>query len=111
MEHAVMIAILHANVGNEVGAAIIQTTVTQFHKKIESGVDVSDDKYLDNHILFLCQLYAFRVTTNSLIFHILKKLANSRFKMRKFIVVLKIEICFETKPEFQHSFKRKTKYF
>ena len=89
MEHAVMIAILHANVGNEVGAAMIQTTVTQFHKKIESGVDVSDNKYLDNHTLFLCQLYAFRVTTNSLIFHILKKLADIfNIKAIELIVVI-----------------------
>ena len=75
MEHAVMIGILHANVGNEVGASIIQTTVTQFHKKI-GDIDVCENRYLENHAMFLCQLYAFRVTTNSLIFHILNKLAD-----------------------------------
>merc|ERR1712223_1047970 len=75
MEHAVMIGILHANVGNEVGASIIQTTVTQFHKKI-GDIEVCENRYLENHAMFLCQLYAFRVTTNSLIFHILNKLAD-----------------------------------
>ena len=76
MEHAVMIGILHANVGNEVGASMLQSTVTQFHKKIENDCNISEDKCLDNHAMFLCQLYAFRVTTSLLIFHILTKLAD-----------------------------------
>ena len=72
MEHAVLVGILHANVGNEVGAAMLQFTVSGFHKKMQSDQHhICEDKHLENYAMLLCQLYAFRVTTDLLLFDIL----------------------------------------
>ena len=78
MEHAVLIAILHANVGTEVGASMLQTMVTQFNQKFKGLADNDyEDKQLENYISFFCQLYAFRVTTDQLIFDISTLLAET----------------------------------
>ena len=62
MEHAVLVAVLHANVGTEVGASIIQTLVTQFDTKYEAASSQDDDgKTLENYVQLICQLYAFKV--------------------------------------------------
>ena len=76
MEHAVLVGILHANVGNEVGAAILQFMASQFDKKMQSDQHhSSQDKHSENYLMFICQLYAFRVTTDLLVFDILTNLA------------------------------------
>ena len=78
MEHAVLIAILHANVGNEVGAAMLQGVVTQFNDKLKNDKETyGEEKHLENYAMFLCQLYAFRVTTSLVIFDVLNILANT----------------------------------
>ena len=77
MEHAVLVGILHANVGNEVGAAILQYTASQFKKTMQIDQHNScEDKHLENYLMFICQLYAFRVTTDLLVFDILTNLAD-----------------------------------
>ena len=77
MEHAVLVGILHANVGNEVGAAMLQATVTQYNNKLKNKDTSCQDKHLENYLMLLCQLYAFRVTTDLLIFEILTDLAET----------------------------------
>ena len=60
-------AILHANVGTEVGAAVTQHLVTQFDEKYRSRISETegsvdqDGKTLENYVQLLCQLYAFKV--------------------------------------------------
>ena len=67
-EHAVLVAILHANVGTEVGAAVTQHLVTQFDEKYRSRISETesfvdqDGKTLENYVQLLCQLYAFKVS-------------------------------------------------
>ena len=67
MEHAVLVAILHANVGTEVGASILQTLVTQFHQKYslfsQGDEEEEESKSLENYLQLICQLYAFKVST------------------------------------------------
>ena len=81
MEHAVLVAVLHANVGTEVGASIIQTMVTQFNDKYGTYEPVPDGqvspKELDNHVQLIGQLYAFKVIGSELIFGLLNKLAEN----------------------------------
>ena len=91
MEHAVLIAILHANVGIEVGAYILQNMATQFSEKLGEIISGNSDegKKLDNYVMFMCQLYAFRVTSDQLIFDILINLADTfNIKAAELIVLI-----------------------
>lgn len=64
MEHAMLIAALHANVGTEVGANLLETLVDRFHQMIEMGIEQYDveDKTLDNVVFILCHMYTFKVS-------------------------------------------------
>lgn len=64
MEHAMLIAALHANVGTEVGANLLESLVDRFHQMIETGIEQYDveDKTLDNIVFVLCHMYTFKVS-------------------------------------------------
>lgn len=64
MEHALLIAALHANVGTEVGANLLENLVDRFHQMLQDGIDQYDveDKTLDNVIFILCHMYTFKVS-------------------------------------------------
>lgn len=64
MEHCLLIAALHANVGMEVGANLLETLVDRFNEMISSGIQQYDveDKTLDNVIFILCHMYTFKVS-------------------------------------------------
>lgn len=64
MEHALLIAALHANVGTEVGANLLENLIDRFHQMLRDGIDQYDveDKTLDNVILILCHMYTFKVS-------------------------------------------------
>lgn len=63
LEHALLLAALHANVGSEVGAHILQVLVNKFDTMFNQGVErfSVEDKTLDNVVLILCHMYTFRV--------------------------------------------------
>lgn len=67
MEHAMLIAALHANVGTEVGANLLESLVDRFHQMIEAGIEQYDveDKTLDNIVFILCHMYTFKVSTTA----------------------------------------------
>lgn len=78
-EHAVLVAVLSTNVGNEVGAHILNEFVLRWNDEMQQlmpGEDI-DTKELDNLLLFLASLYNFRVMNARLIYDILNKLAHS----------------------------------
>lgn len=79
MEHALLIAILHANVGSEVGANILQTIVTRYTDTYISSnnLDNIDSKTLDNYLQLISQMYAFQIVGHELVFDILDGLSNS----------------------------------
>ncbi|GAB0091466.1 Nucleolar MIF4G domain-containing protein 1 homolog [Sergentomyia squamirostris] len=76
LEHCLFIAVLHANVGSEIGAHFLETLIKKFDSmlnRIES-YDV-ENKELDNIVLFLCHLYTFQICQHNLIFEILNRVS------------------------------------
>lgn len=63
MEHALLIAALHANVGTEVAANLLENLIDRFHQMHTNGIEQYDveDKTLDNVIFVLCHMYTFKV--------------------------------------------------
>lgn len=59
-EHMMLIAILHANVGTEVGAHFLLTIVKKLCHMLEESHCV-ENKELDNIILMISHLYNFKV--------------------------------------------------
>lgn len=59
-EHMMLIAILHANVGTEVGAHFLLSLVKRLDEMMKTPQDV-ENKELDNIILMISHLYNFKV--------------------------------------------------
>lgn len=59
-EHMMLIAILHANIGTEIGAHFLLTIVRKLHQMLEESHYV-ENKELDNLILIMSHLYNFKV--------------------------------------------------
>lgn len=75
-EHMLLIAVLSANVGSQVGAHILTDFVVKLHEKMEeSPKDVSCKEY-DNIMLIVASLFNFRVVGARLIYDILQRLAD-----------------------------------
>ena len=84
MEHALLVAVLHANVGVEVGATLLQSMVKRFHgayldyeEPPPSDKSFESDKTLDNFICIISHLFTFRVTSSELIFDVVHMLVDS----------------------------------
>ncbi|KAG4076750.1 hypothetical protein HA402_002037 [Bradysia odoriphaga] len=77
LEHMLLIAALHGNVGSEVGAHFLQFTIEKFNSMLANlhGYDV-EDKQLDNVIFIICHMYTFKLFHHGLIFEILQKLTS-----------------------------------
>lgn len=61
IEHMMLIAVLHANVGSEVGSHFLLTIVRRIYQSLDSLLKV-ENKELDNLILMLSHLYNFKVS-------------------------------------------------
>ncbi len=76
MEHCVLIAALHANVGAEVGAQFLELVIRKFDSSYQSSdVQTTSEKELDNLILIIAHLYNFGLVAASLVKDILHMLA------------------------------------
>ncbi|XP_015600311.1 nucleolar MIF4G domain-containing protein 1 [Cephus cinctus] len=75
-EHMMLITILHANVGTEVGAHFLLTIVKEFDKMLKIPQEV-DNKELDNVILMIAHLYNFKVYGSKLLYQILEKISQN----------------------------------
>ena len=75
MEHCVLVAALHANIGTEVGAQFLEVVVRRFHALYEDSESFGEDKMMDNLILILSHLYNFGLIAAPLLTGILTKLA------------------------------------
>lgn len=75
LEHVMLITILHANVGTEVGAHFLQTLVKRFDG-LYKGTERVEDKTMDNVVNIICQLYNFKVFHSQLLYQILGKLSS-----------------------------------
>ncbi|XP_011868347.1 PREDICTED: nucleolar MIF4G domain-containing protein 1 [Vollenhovia emeryi] len=85
-EHMMLIAILHANVGTEVGAHFLLTIVKKLHHMLEESHCV-ENKELDNIILMISHLYNFKVYGHRLLYQILEKLA-AKFTEKEIELIL-----------------------
>lgn len=65
MEHMMLVAVLHANVGTEVGAHMLEVLIDRFHGILQNGIEQYqvEDKTLDNVVLILCHMYTFKVSS------------------------------------------------
>ncbi|ODM95838.1 Nucleolar MIF4G domain-containing protein 1 [Orchesella cincta] len=91
LEHIMLIAILHANVGTEVGAFFIQSFTQYFKSKYDAYDLHSDDenKELENLSLIVSFIYHFKIVDACLIYDILKLLGES-FKSKDIEIILTI---------------------
>ncbi|XP_058803705.1 uncharacterized protein LOC131671360 [Phymastichus coffea] len=87
-EHMMCIAILHANIGTEIGAHFIMVLIRQFNEMIGHTQSV-ENKELDNLVSMICNLYNFKVFGSKLIYQILEKLAE-KFTEKEIEVILVI---------------------
>lgn len=85
-EQMMCIAILHANVGTEVGAHVIMILIKKFTQMMEQFYEV-ENKELDNLVLMICNLYNFKVFGSQLIHQILKKLTD-KFTEKEIEIIL-----------------------
>ncbi|KAF5270160.1 hypothetical protein FQR65_LT05640 [Abscondita terminalis] len=90
LEHVLLVAILHANIGTEVGAHFLQTAVKKFDvlfKEEQSG----ENKMLGNIVLVIAQLYNFKIIQAQLIYEMLHILADrfSEIDIECILLVLK----------------------
>lgn len=76
MELMMLVAILHGNVGSEVGAVLLQNFAKRFDELMKQQ-NYGDGKYIDNVVILLGHLYNFKVIDNVLIFDILTKFTDS----------------------------------
>ncbi|RZB40187.1 nucleolar MIF4G domain-containing protein 1 [Asbolus verrucosus] len=72
MEHVLLVTILHANIGTEVGAHFLQSVVKLFDEYFRN--QNTESKKLDNVVVILAQLYNFKLFDSKLIFEVLNKL-------------------------------------
>jgi len=78
LEHAMLIAILHANVGTEVGGHLLQALVKLFASTYSTtDLDNEDSKELDNILVILSYFHAFKIVSSLLILEILDELTES----------------------------------
>lgn len=88
MEHVMLAAILHANVGTEVGAHLLQMFVKQFDSEYNRNDLINVvNKRLDNIALVIAYIYNFKIVDAKLIFDILDKLVDS-FKPKDIDIIL-----------------------
>ena len=87
-EHMMLIAILHANVGVEVGAHFLEILVKRLVKMMDEPQDV-EKKQLDNAIIMISHLYNFKVYGHKLLYQILHRLV-SKFSEKEIELILLI---------------------
>ncbi|XP_032455421.1 nucleolar MIF4G domain-containing protein 1 homolog [Nasonia vitripennis] len=85
-EHMMCIAILHANIGTQVGANFIMVLVKKFHEMIQQPQNV-ENKELDNLILMISHLYNFKVFGSQLMYQILDKMTE-KFTEKEIEIIL-----------------------
>uniref|UniRef100_A0A182NT17 MI domain-containing protein n=1 Tax=Anopheles dirus TaxID=7168 RepID=A0A182NT17_9DIPT len=75
LEHVLLVAILHANVGSEVGSHFLETIVERFLALAKQiGTIANEAKELDNCVQFMCHLFTFDIVKCKLVHEVLQKL-------------------------------------
>ncbi|KZC07820.1 Nucleolar MIF4G domain-containing protein 1 [Dufourea novaeangliae] len=87
-EHMMLIAILHANIGVEIGAHFLENLVKRFIEMTNAPQDV-ENKKLDNVTLMISHLYNFKVYGHKLLYQILDRLT-TKFTEKEIELILLI---------------------
>lgn len=87
-EHIMLIAILHANVGVEVGAHFLLKLVKMCDEMLKQSCDI-ENKQLDNLILMISHLYNFKIYGHGLLYQIMEKLS-TKFTEKEIELILLI---------------------
>ncbi|KFM59175.1 Nucleolar MIF4G domain-containing protein 1, partial [Stegodyphus mimosarum] len=77
IEKAMLVALLHANIGSEVGAFFLQHLVQKLRKLFQCSGNYGEEQECNNVLLFLSHLYVFKITHANLIFDIFHQLVES----------------------------------
>ncbi|XP_061718657.1 nucleolar MIF4G domain-containing protein 1 homolog [Cydia pomonella] len=72
-EHAALVGVLHANVGQEIGAHFLEELCTIFNRLTQTSQPM-EDKTLDNIVCCLAYLYSFKIFHATLLYDILNRL-------------------------------------
>jgi nucleolar MIF4G domain-containing protein 1 len=94
IEHAALIHVLTANVGIELGATLLQKLCNQINSCLsESSPFQIENKILDNLLLFLCNLFNFKLISSNLIVdlfknYLIEKLSSDNFELLEKLVDL-----------------------
>lgn len=83
LENTLLIAVLHANIGSEIGAFFLQILVERFDRlfKMIDAIEV-ENKELDNVIFVICHLYTYKLFKHNIIYEILEKLCSKLTEKR-----------------------------
>ncbi|XP_050337297.1 nucleolar MIF4G domain-containing protein 1 homolog [Bactrocera neohumeralis] len=77
-EHMVLLAYLHAQVGNEIGAHFLQMFIEQFDALLKEILTLPvEDKKLNNLILVLAYIYIFKIYEHRLLLEIIGRLSDN----------------------------------
>ncbi|XP_063699856.1 nucleolar MIF4G domain-containing protein 1 homolog [Culicoides brevitarsis] len=75
LEHMLVVAVLHANIGSEIGAFFLENLIQKFNNLLQDLKNLRvEDKTLDNYVFMLCHMYTFKLFQHNLIYSILDKL-------------------------------------
>lgn len=77
MEHAMLVAYLHCNVGTEVGAQILQDMAEKFNELYEQQQGCDSGKEIDNCALFISYLFVFKVVHSRIVYDMIRKMAET----------------------------------
>ncbi|KAK3603642.1 hypothetical protein CHS0354_017359 [Potamilus streckersoni] len=103
MELMMLVAILHGNVGMEVGAVFLQNLTQQFFSMYEHD---SKGKEMDNIIQLFAHLYNFKVAHSALIFDVINKLVQTfREKDIELLLLLLRNVGFTLRKDDPNSMK------
>ncbi|XP_050081437.1 nucleolar MIF4G domain-containing protein 1 homolog, partial [Anopheles maculipalpis] len=75
LEHVLLVAILHANVGSEVGSHFLETIVERFLTLLgQIETTANEAKQLDNCVQIMCHLYTFDLVKCKMVHELMQKL-------------------------------------
>ena len=93
MEHVMLLAILHANVGTEVGAHFLQNIVRQFSTTYVNAGETEELKEAHNLLLIISYVFSFKMVGARLVFDMLDMLVDTFSELDIELVLLALRNC------------------
>jgi len=93
MEHVMLLAILHANVGTEVGAHFLQNIVRQFSTTYANAGENEELKEAHNLLLIISYVFSFKMVGARLVFDMLDMLVDTFSELDIELVLLALRNC------------------